>query len=126
MCAPRPAQHATGAGRDGRRPAPLTRPDGIRGHEHAVQPVALHEAADPPHGAMQAGHVLPVAPDEVLPSEVDAEVRAPQRGAQPDLAEEGRDAVRRTYELGQRPDAGPRGRRAGARATLSILLRASP
>lgn len=66
-------------------PGPRTLPDGVRGHEHRVQPVGLHEAADRPHGPVQAGHVLPVAPDEVLPPQVNGEVRAAQRGAQRDL-----------------------------------------
>lgn len=53
-----------------------TLPDGVCGHEHLVQPMSLHEAADLLHGALQAGHILPVAPDEVLPSQVDSEVGA--------------------------------------------------
>ena len=63
-----------------------TLPDGVCGHEHLVQLVGLHEAADLPHSPVQAGHVLPVPPDEVFPPQVDAQVRAPQRGAQLDLA----------------------------------------
>lgn len=53
-----------------------TLPDGVCGHEHLVQLVSLHEAADLLHGPFQAGHILPVAPDEVLPSQVDAKVGA--------------------------------------------------
>lgn len=67
---------------------PCTLPGGVRGHEHPVQLVGLHEAADPPRGPLQAGHVLPVPPGEVLPPQVDAQVWAPQRRAQLDLVEE--------------------------------------
>ena len=74
----------TQGGTDGQEPNTL--PDSICGHEHLVQLVGLHEAADLPHGPVQAGHILPVPPDEVFPPQVDAQVWAPQRGAQLDLA----------------------------------------
>lgn len=76
-------------GEQGRtEPGLCTRSDGVCGHKHSVQPVGLHEAADLLHSSVQTGHVLPVAPDEVFPSQVDGKVGAPQRGAQLDLAEE--------------------------------------
>lgn len=59
-----------------------TLPHSVCGHKHFVQPVGLHEAAYLLHGPFQAGHVLPVAPDEILSPQVHGEVGAPQRGAQ--------------------------------------------
>lgn len=66
--------------------------DGVRGHEHAAQPVRPQKVVDLLHSALQAGHILPVAPDEVLPPKVDTQVRASPRRAQLDL--EGRGCLR--------------------------------
>lgn len=55
-----------------------TRSDGVCGHKDSVQPVGLHEAAYLLHSSFQTGHVLPVAPDEIFPSQVDGKVWAPQ------------------------------------------------
>lgn len=52
--------------------------------------MSLHEAADLLHGTLQAGHVLPVAPDEVLSPQVDSEVGAAECRAQLDLQKTGR------------------------------------
>lgn len=95
-----------------------TLPDGVCGHKHSVQPVGLHEAAYLLHGSFQAGHILPVAPDEILPPQVHGEVGAPQRGAQLHLQR--RDMLGRAWELGPRPGAATQGRRRGQRDTLSI------
>lgn len=66
--------------------------DGVRGHEHAAQPVRPQKVVDLLHSARQAGHILPVAPDEVLPPQVDTQVRSSPCRAQLDL--EGRGCLR--------------------------------
>lgn len=46
-------------------------------NKHFVEFVFFHQAADLFGSSLQAGHVLSVTPDEVLPAQVDAQIRAP-------------------------------------------------
>lgn len=60
----------------------------IGGNKDLLKLVLLHETKDLLHCSFEAGHIFSVPPDEVLPTQVDSQVRASLSTAQPVLVQE--------------------------------------
>ncbi len=60
----------------------------IGGNKDLLKLVLLHETTDLLHCSFEAGHIISVPPDEVLPTQVDSQVRASLSTAQPVLVQE--------------------------------------